>query len=788
MVDNNLNRQLERLMKGFRKELRDSVKDIRLDALYQKLLLEEVFGRPEPLAAMSGWSISPEFGWWLYGYVKDHSPDRVVELGSGTSTLIIAYALKFLGVGGRLISFDNDYEYAAKTRSLLQLCELEEFAEVIYAPLKEYEIGESAYRWYSIPFDLLAGFSGQGGIDLLLIDGPPKATNSHARYPAYPLLRSYFNDNTLILLDDAGRVEEKEILERWILEAPVGSCIERFPDIRHSPALFKLGGAPKIEAGKEGEEENEIIFNELSRVVAAGAEEDDELARSLVQVFYRYRESGVREQKRRVEFLESQCLAINCALEKQKKIAVRTREELDITTQEAAALASENKKIKKERSLLVNEINKIKGSLRYKVAGVLARHTGTFLGMVKLPLALWRVISRHKKTKTSSLQYKAQKKLELMGCVKSKQAVLLAQQVNKNNIFWVASQLEAYVGPKKALAFAESICTPRRAASLNLLRASFCEEDEGWLENVNNYLAQYALSPVSLRAGDEPRFLRLNCDIGKRDNSDVLVSVIMPAYNSEKTIRHSAFSILSQTWQNLQLIIVDDASTDSTWELCQEIERADSRVTIFRNAANVGPYVSKNVALQYCKGEYITGQDADDWSHPQRLERHIEYMRGQGLMAGYSGMVRLAIDGSFEAYKTGDGFRRGASISAIYETSFFREKLGYWDTARFGADSEMIARAQKILGPLYGDFAEVGMLCLVSENGLTSHPEHGVSREAGISPSRQFYRGEWRRWHDETPAEDLYLPFPHDKDRKFGVSDAAKVSADNLSAVLSMHA
>lgn len=788
MAHNNLNSQFERLMKGFRKELRDSVNDIRLDALYQKLLLDEVFGRPEPLAAMSGWSISPEFGWWLYRYVKDHRPAKVVELGSGTSTLIIAHALKSLGGGARLISFDNDYEYAAKTRSLLQLCELEEFAEVVYAPLETYEIGEKTYCWYSIPFDLLAGFSDSGGIDLLLIDGPPKATNSHARYPAYPLLRSYFNDNTLIILDDAGRVEEREILERWMLEAPGGSYIEWLPDIRHSPALFKLGGASSVEGEKRGEGQNKIIFDELSRVVAAGEKEGDELTHSLVQAFYRYRESGAQVQKRKIEFLESQNLAINCALEKQKKIAMRARDELDRSIQEIARLTSDNKKIKRERSLFLEEINKIKGSLRYKVAGVLARHVGSFLGMVKLPLALWRVISRHKKNKTARLQHKAQRNIGLIGCVKSKPALSLAQQANEKNIFWVASQLVIYIGQEKAVAFAESICAPRRAASLNLLRASFCEGDEDWLRNVNIYLAQYALSPISLRAGDEPRFLRLGCDIEKMENSDVLVSVIMPAYNSERTIRHSAFSILSQTWRNIQLIIVDDASTDSTWDLCQEIERADSRVTILRNAANVGPYVSKNIALQYCKGEYITGQDADDWSHPQRLERHIKYMREQGLMAGFSGMVRLTIDGSFEAYKTGDGFRRGASISAIYNASFLRDKLGYWDTARFGADSEMIARAQKILGPLYGDYPAVGMLCLVSENGLTSHPEHGVSREMGISPSRKFYRGEWCRWHDETPAEDLYLPFPHDKDRKFDVSDAAKVSADNLSAVLSMHA
>lgn len=103
-----------------------------------------------------------------------------------------------------------------------------------------------------------------------------------------------------------------------------------------------------------------------------------------------------------------------------------------------------------------------------------------------------------------------------------------------------------------------------------------------------------------------------------------LVSVIMPVYNSEKYIEQSVKSILNQTYENLELIIVDDASTDRTAEKLY-LEN-DPRIKILTNKANLGNYPSRNRGLKIARGEYIFVMDADDLAFPHRIERQLFYM------------------------------------------------------------------------------------------------------------------------------------------------------------------
>ena len=111
-----------------------------------------------------------------------------------------------------------------------------------------------------------------------------------------------------------------------------------------------------------------------------------------------------------------------------------------------------------------------------------------------------------------------------------------------------------------------------------------------------------------------------------------LITVIIPVWNGADTIETSGISILNQTWQNLELIIVDDFSDDNTWNVLQRLSKKDKRIILIKNNVNVGPYVSKNRALLQAKGEWITGQDADDWSHPLRLERQINFIHNSNYL------------------------------------------------------------------------------------------------------------------------------------------------------------
>ncbi len=102
-----------------------------------------------------------------------------------------------------------------------------------------------------------------------------------------------------------------------------------------------------------------------------------------------------------------------------------------------------------------------------------------------------------------------------------------------------------------------------------------------------------------------------------------LVSVIMPAYNAERYIEEAIASVLSQTVADLELIVIDDTSTDRTGQLIREFAEKDSRVRPFFNEKNMGVARTRNRGLSLCRGSYVALLDSDDYWKPQMLEKMI---------------------------------------------------------------------------------------------------------------------------------------------------------------------
>ena len=106
------------------------------------------------------------------------------------------------------------------------------------------------------------------------------------------------------------------------------------------------------------------------------------------------------------------------------------------------------------------------------------------------------------------------------------------------------------------------------------------------------------------------------------DNMKALVSVIMPAYNAEKYLKRSIDSILNQTYFNFELLIIDDASTDSTASIIASYN--DNRIKSFKNETNQGYLKTSNILMSLAKGDYITFQDADDFSDINKIEIQLK--------------------------------------------------------------------------------------------------------------------------------------------------------------------
>ncbi len=167
-----------------------------------------------PLPKMRGWAISPDFAELLLREILIRKPENIVEFGSGVSTLITGYALQ-MNKKGKLTSFDHDMHYGEKTIQNLKLHDLEEFVEVISAPIADLTINNRNVKWYSVDKTKVPA-----KIDILVVDGPPARTDKEARYPALPFLIDRLADDAIVIMDDGIRQEEKDICKRWIEEYP----------------------------------------------------------------------------------------------------------------------------------------------------------------------------------------------------------------------------------------------------------------------------------------------------------------------------------------------------------------------------------------------------------------------------------------------------------------------------------------------------------------------------------------------------------------------------------------
>jgi glycosyltransferase involved in cell wall biosynthesis len=102
------------------------------------------------------------------------------------------------------------------------------------------------------------------------------------------------------------------------------------------------------------------------------------------------------------------------------------------------------------------------------------------------------------------------------------------------------------------------------------------------------------------------------------------VSVLMPAYNAEKYLVEAIESILNQTFTDFEFIIIDDCSTDKTWEIIQKYSKKDKRIVAIKNEENLKLSATLNKGIDICKGEYIARMDSDDWSYPDRLQKQYD--------------------------------------------------------------------------------------------------------------------------------------------------------------------
>lgn len=118
----------------------------------------------------------------------------------------------------------------------------------------------------------------------------------------------------------------------------------------------------------------------------------------------------------------------------------------------------------------------------------------------------------------------------------------------------------------------------------------------------------------------------------------------MPAYNAAATIARSIDSVLAQTHGDLELIVIDDGSTDATVALIERYAASDARVRLQRQPGNAGVAAARNAGMTVARGDYIAFLDSDDRWHPRKLEWQIGQMRKDGARVSYGTYLRVGED------------------------------------------------------------------------------------------------------------------------------------------------
>ncbi len=124
-----------------------------------------------------------------------------------------------------------------------------------------------------------------------------------------------------------------------------------------------------------------------------------------------------------------------------------------------------------------------------------------------------------------------------------------------------------------------------------------------------------------------------------------MISVVMCAFNSEKTVRRAIESILAQTYKNFEFIILDDGSTDATRSIIEQYAETDDRIVAMQNEHNLGLQKSLNLCIDKAKYQFIARMDADDVSYPTRLQTEIDFLTKHAKFAFVGSNVDLTSSG-----------------------------------------------------------------------------------------------------------------------------------------------
>ena len=172
-----------------------------------------------------------------------------------------------------------------------------------------------------------------------------------------------------------------------------------------------------------------------------------------------------------------------------------------------------------------------------------------------------------------------------------------------------------------------------------------------------------------------------------------LVSIVTPTYNSEKYISKTILSVQEQTYNNWEMIIVDDFSTDNTFEIANTFARLDSRIKLMQLHKNSGAGFARNKALELAKGKYMAFLDADDLWKPEKLKKQIDFILENNLKFTFS--FYECIDENGKSLNRTVQSPKNLSYNQLFFCNYIGNLTGIYDASFFGKIPILSARKRQ---------------------------------------------------------------------------------------------
>lgn len=208
---------IERL-KSFLKELRKDLKAVKYgqNQLWATQKLQSLFAESH-FVPQTGWSLSPQAIVHALNIISIQKPKTIMEFGSGATTLYMARMLQIENQNAHVYSVESDAAWKETIEKQLKSYGLQDYVTIILAPIVKAERNitfETQELWYDITA-IQQVISEIKGFDLVVVDGPSGGSTPFARFSAFPFLKSKTTKNTIWLLDDTEREQERQIIKEW---------------------------------------------------------------------------------------------------------------------------------------------------------------------------------------------------------------------------------------------------------------------------------------------------------------------------------------------------------------------------------------------------------------------------------------------------------------------------------------------------------------------------------------------------------------------------------------------